>query len=410
MSDKGLLFKKRKNNHGSHNRCSQGSGFPRRDMDKFPGTHLGMKLRYQKASVGRLIKGWNINRGYLRTNRITGFIDKFIGKPYNDLVKAFYVLIKDLRNSHKEVGLADLEWHFEQFRYRRWRGDYYVDDDGLVQVVKPELDRKQTSHINKQQVAYNKKVKIPDFGRVSVPRKVDSSKTRCWNKYGFPDREFIHYEKCQYHAPRFLGNYWCDMDGKMLFLPVYHVPGTYEYAKYWIDTHGVPKPRAGRYYYGTYPKKWDNSGYCDRFTDKYRPGTDEYKWAQGIENGWVIPIIPFSKKEFYGLRYAMYMRMQHSKRVLLPNTEELERCKANIRTQQEALANTENPDSYWYGKTELVQGRLEEAKQRLERTPNMAYFEVGYGQLFPMVKRYDYEKALRIYEQEQKEADLERQE
>lgn len=91
-------------------------------MDKFPGTHLGMKLRYQKASVGRLIKGWNINRGYLRTNRITGFIDKFIGKPYNDLVKAFYVLIKDLRNSHKEVGLADLEWHFEQFRYRRWRG------------------------------------------------------------------------------------------------------------------------------------------------------------------------------------------------------------------------------------------------------------------------------------------------
>ena len=83
----------------------------------------------------------------------------------------------------------------------------------------------------------------------------------------------------------------------------------------------------------------------------------------------------------------MYMRMQHSKRVLLPNTEELERCKADIRTQQEVLANTENPDSYWYGKTELVQ-----------------------GQLFPMVKRYDYEKALRIYEQEQKEADLERQE
>lgn len=115
MSDKGLLFKKRKNNHGSHNRCSQGSGFPRRDMDKFPGTHLGMKLRYQKASVGRLIKGWNINRGYLRTNRITGFIDKFIGKPYNDLVKAFYVLIKDLRNSHKEVGA----------RYREWLGNSY---------------------------------------------------------------------------------------------------------------------------------------------------------------------------------------------------------------------------------------------------------------------------------------------
>lgn len=29
------------------------------------------------------------------------------------------------------------------------------------------------------------------------------------------------------------------------------------------NNHGVPKPRAGRYYYGTYPKKWDNSGYLE---------------------------------------------------------------------------------------------------------------------------------------------------
>lgn len=152
MSDKGLLFKKRKNNHGSHHKCSKGSGFPRHSMNHYPGTHLGMKLRYSKPSVGRLYCEWGPNRGYLRTNRITGFINKFIGKPYNDLVK-------DLRDSHKEVGLSDLEWHFEQFRYRRWRGDYYVDDDGLVQIVHPESVRKQTSHINKQQVAYNKKVK-----------------------------------------------------------------------------------------------------------------------------------------------------------------------------------------------------------------------------------------------------------
>lgn len=122
MSDKGLLFKKRKNNHGSHHKCSSGSGFPRHSVNHYPGTHLGMRLRYSKPSVGRLYCEWGPNRGYLRTNRITGFINKFIGKPYNDLVKAFYILIKDLRDSHKEVGLSDLEWHFEQFRYRRWRG------------------------------------------------------------------------------------------------------------------------------------------------------------------------------------------------------------------------------------------------------------------------------------------------
>lgn len=38
------------------------------------------------------------------------------------------------------------------------------------------------------------------------------------------------------------------------------------------------------------------------------------------------------------------------------------------------------------------------------------FFEVGYGQLYPMVKRYDYEKALRIYEQEQEETSMEGQE
>lgn len=258
MSDKGLLFKKRKNNHGSHHKCSRGSGFPRHNMNHYPGTHLGMKLRYSKPSVGHLYCEWGPNRGYLRTNRITGFINKFIGKPYNDLVKAFYVLIKDLRDSHKEVGLADLEWYFEQFRYRRWRGDYYVDDDGLVQMVHPELERKKSSSINKQQVAYNKKVKIPDFGRVSLPRTPDKESDRR-NRYSLPEYGSVSYEKPQYSTPRFLGNYWCDMDGKMLFLPVYHVPGSNMYAKYWADTHGVPKPKEYKssYYYSSYPQRWD---------------------------------------------------------------------------------------------------------------------------------------------------------
>jgi len=86
------------------------------------------------------------------------------------------------------------------------------------------------------------------------------------------------------------------MDGKMLLLPVYHVPGSSEYARYWSDTHGKPKPKErGYYYYSNYPQKWDRSGFCDKFSDKFRPGDYRYKWAQGLENGWVIPLIPFGK-------------------------------------------------------------------------------------------------------------------
>lgn len=148
--------------------------------------------------------------------------------------------------------------------------------------------RKQTSHINKQQVAYNKKVKIPDFGRVSLPR-TPSRETN--NRYCLPEYGSVSYEKPQYDAPRFLGNYWCDMDGRMLFLPVYHVPGTNMYAKYWADTHNIRKPKEYKegYYYSSYPQRWDRKGYCDRFSDMFRPGDSAFKWAQGVENGWVVP-------------------------------------------------------------------------------------------------------------------------
>lgn len=397
MSDKGLLFKKRKNNHGSHHKCSKGSSFPRHSMNHYPGTRLGMKLRYSKPSVGRLHCEWGPNRGYLRTNRITGFINKFIGKPYNDLVKAFYILIKDLRDSHKEVGLSDLEWHFEQLRYRRFRGDYYVDDGGLVRVVHPESVRKQTSHINKQQVAYNKKVKIPDFGRVSLPRTPGRDTN---NRYCLSEYDSICYEKPQHGTPRFLGNYWCDIDDKILLLPVYHVPGTNMYAKYLADSFSIPKPKSDNCY-SRYPRRWDGKGFCDKFSDMFRPGDSMFRWAQRIEEEWVIPIIPFNKRtEWYGHRYAMYKRMYHSKLVLMPNNKELTDRREVVQKCREHLSQCEDPKSWWYGKTEICQNELDEALEKLRKTPNMTYFEVGYGQLYPMVKRRDYEEALRIYNQD----------
>ena len=200
------------------------------------------------------------------------------------------------------------------------------------------------------------------------------------------------------------------MDGKMLFLPVYHVPGSNMYAKYWADTHGIPKPKEYKsgYYYSSYPQRWDRKGYCDRFSDMFRPGDSAFKWAQGTENGWVVPIIPFSKRnEWYGLRHAMYKRMYHSKLLLMPNTRALVQARERVGRCRENLSKCEDPDNWWYGKTERCQKELDKALEDLRKTPNMAYFEVGYGQLYPMVKRYDYEKALRIYEQEQEKANSE---
>lgn len=87
-----------------------------------------------------------------------------------------------------------------------------------------------------------------------------------------------------------------------------HYPGTNMYAKYWTDTHNIRKPKEYKegYYYSSYPQRWDRKGYCDRFSDMFRPGDSAFKWAQGIENGWVVPIIPFSKRsEWYGQKIRL---------------------------------------------------------------------------------------------------------
>lgn len=388
MSDKCVLFKSRKNNHGCRHRCSRGSEFPRHSMNYYPGTHLGMKLRYSKPSIGRCYRTNFKYGGYVRTNRMIGFINKFVGKPYNDLVTAFYILIKDLRN--KDVGLSNLEKYFTDNKYSSWRGSYYIDNDGLVQVAKQIVRRKQSTPASKQQIAHNKKVKIPDFGKVSSPRPINKSVSY---RYELPESDSLSYDRPQYKAPRFLGNYWCDIDGKMLFLPVYHVPGSLMYAKYCAKTFGHSKPSNPNYYYD-YPRTWDFKGYCDKFSDGFRPGEDSFYWAQYMENEWVVPIIPFRKWNSFGVRSAMYREMHQSKAVLLPNTEELLKAQKLVQKCKDNLVSSQTSESWWYGKTEECKMELDRALKKLKRVPKMAHFEVGYGQLYPMVKKKDYEEAL----------------
>ena len=86
----------------------------------------------------------------------------------------------------------------------------------------------------------------------------------------------------------------------------------------------------------------------------------------------------------------------------MPNTKELTSVRELVQRCREHLSQCEDPENWWYGKTERCQKELDEALEKLRKTPNMAYFEVGYGQLYPMVKRYDYEKALRSTEYLQK--------
>lgn len=103
----------------------------------------------------------------------------------------------------------------------------------------------------------------------------------------------------------------------------------------------------------------------------------------------------------------MYKKLYHEKRILLPNTSRLNKARNHVHCIEERLRGAEDPTDWYHDKIEGLKSQLEDAIRDLEKTPKMAYFNVGYGQLYPMVKKVDYEQALRAYEQKQKETNSE---
>lgn len=107
-----------------------------------------------------------------------------------------------MRDNHKDVGLKDLDWNFED--------SYYVDDDGLIHC-NSEI---KFNRFTNRQLRYNKAQKIPQFGAVAKPREL----LRSWElrNYDYPVLLDTN--------PKLIGNYYCDINGVVLLLPVYHVP------------------------------------------------------------------------------------------------------------------------------------------------------------------------------------------
>lgn len=338
MSEKGVLFKKRKNNHGSHHGSSRGSGFPRHNMNKFDGTHLGMRVRLRKDM--EKYSECYYNYGYLRSNWIIGLINKYVGKPYNDLIKEFYKKIKRLRDNHKDVGLKDLDWNFED--------SYYVDDDGLIHC-NSEI---KFNRFTNRQLRYNKAQKIPQFGAVAKPREL----LRSWElrNYDYPVLLDTN--------PKLIGNYYCDINGIVLLLPVYHVPEA--------EDRGYPR-------WGLSP----------------RPGTYEYKKKKSLEENWIAPTILFNRRE---TRTNLYRFIHIELQGKMPNPA-LASLRASIKKAEEDCFNAR--DSWEESKCKMY---LNVLKSRLKFTPEFVSMNVGYGCLYPMVKISDYKKALEKYESEQK--------
>lgn len=323
MSEKGLVFRTRKNNHGSkHNHC-RASGYPRHNMNYFPGTRLGMNKRYRKKS-GELYKEWPYN-AWLNYDAIEGLIEKYIG----------------------------------------W-GSYKIDKDGLVQRDRAKSTFKYL--FSTSQIRYNNRVQIPDYGivcRPFIPNPPDR----------YPITELTYYEliRKQDGQPKFIGKFWCVIDNKVLLLPVYNVYYAASYANY-LHT------KRFRSWYT--PFKFGKAEKSETFSDQYRVGSAEYYSAVNIESTWIMPIIPFDR---YGGVSTMFKKLRHDRYMSLPNHRitEIKNAIADCLSNAKQSQNEE-----WF------LNRVERLRDELNRTSPTAIYNVGFGQLIPLVRRRDYELAL----------------
>lgn len=342
MSERGIFFKRGKNNHGSHNRCSRGSEFPRDSMDYYEGTHIGMGKHLTRRGRQFWVPGRWRNSGYIRSNVLIPLIEKYIGKPYEEFTKAFYAKIKRLREQHKNVGIADVEDYFKNVHNRyRYRGAmYYLDEEGIIRSE----EETPTNMFTNAQLRYNRDQEIPQYGKVCK-----DYRSIGYNYYGCQDYSLEDYN------PVFMGNFYCNVDGKILLLPVYHVPV--------LKVYDIKKFRG-----------WTHSRFLKSGTPENRVYLEEC-------SKWVTPTIAIKRNEVNHLFEHSYIGKVHNtkKDDLLKNIKEWETLRD--------VATTKKDRKY-------LKLQLKVLISKYKSTPDFIEKEAGYGRLYPMVKREDYEKVL----------------
>ena len=140
MGEHRLSWKIRKN---KHERVEKGSRFPRHSMDYFPGTHIGMRLRYRKPTVGRVYSE-KPEIGGIRYTYMSRFVSGFVGKPFSLLEEAFYYRVRTSGMLRRFSNTSPLE-KFLNLR----DGTFFVDEEGVVRSrgsVPPKIDTDKIRH------------------------------------------------------------------------------------------------------------------------------------------------------------------------------------------------------------------------------------------------------------------------
>lgn len=312
--------------------------------------------------------------GYIKHKRIEKFISKYIGKPYDELCKAYDAWMKPVR----DAGNYDypLNNYFTEDRWRRTTKTFYVDDEGIVQAEL--VTNKNRPIIAKKLWKENASHKIPDFGSISNPVRANR------NSYYYDDSCRISNDTDpDYYKPRLLGKYWCCINDKAVKLPVYHVHYAKEYIDYIVN---------GR-------TKWGTTIKSDTFAGLYRQDTYMYEQARKLEAAWMYVPIPCSR---YGNHWETmeHFRHHHIEEQENPDIVKLDtniaKWQANVKFVSEGgtIMYTNVNSVMPLSQVKNVLHEYERQRARA-RAPRIILLDSGYGQLCPLIKRCDYERAVK---------------
>lgn len=197
-------------------------------------------------------------------------------------------------------------------------------------------------------------------------------------------RYYTHLVKAKGDRGVLIGNNHGKINGTPVELPVYHVRDARDYIRWWLDGKQGRLP-------GT-----REVVKVDTYQQLFRPGTHAYEQAVKFDNNWVYLPIPCSKGGYIGETSKHFMHLETEQ---IPNPRY-----AEIQSSLDAL--TKSVEDLEAGITvtfsdgvtpvpmEYLTNEINNAHYRLSITSRYVTVNHGYGQLYPLVKRIDYERTI----------------
>ena len=343
---------------GRRGRNHKGKEFPRHATNLYEGTHLSMRKRIWSKSHSGFVYG---KRGcVLRKEYIIGLLSKFVGKPFKNFKRIFDAKCRELIKSKHDV----IWWKLENFLHDKPKDcylyqEFYIDNNGLIQRCK--LRKKRYYSLNKRQIRFNKRVKIPDLGVCRNNPKYQVKKSY-WGEYE-PDScyEAFHTKI----EPILLGEFYVVINKKVFKLPVYTCLSKYlvEYANY--------NPR----YYDYNLHKYVNIPY-----EQYKYPSEErddklYKKRLRIIKDWIpIRVYPYNKLK--GQDCWVYF-----------SNHRIDELKTSIDKYKKLIQKEQFGPNIKIYIEEILK-----AQEELENIPEKQYYNMGYGKFYLFVKRTDFER------------------